>query len=160
MVRKFCKGYEEAYFTLEASLIFPMVLLFTVMMIFLAFYSYNRCMLDHSAYTAAIIGSSNHYDDADEAADMAKYAAAVHVGDRLFAVNSLNYDVSVDAGGVSVTYHAGVNMPCESWLRRYITTFSGSDLDLDITRKASRIRATKTIRTWRSVNNLISERKE
>ena len=44
------KQYEAAYFTVEASLILPAVMLFTVMMIFLGFYSYDRCVMEHSAY--------------------------------------------------------------------------------------------------------------
>lgn len=35
------KKWEAAYFTVEASLILPVTMLFTVMMIFLAFYSYE-----------------------------------------------------------------------------------------------------------------------
>ena len=43
------KKYEDAYFTVEAALLIPMVMLFTVMMIFLSFYSYDRCILERSA---------------------------------------------------------------------------------------------------------------
>jgi len=48
-------------------LILPMVMLFTVMMIFLAFYSYDRCILEHSAYEAALRWTSSHFKTAGEA---------------------------------------------------------------------------------------------
>ena len=51
----FLRDTEKGYFTVEAALVFPMALLFTAMMIFLAFYSYDRCILEQSAYGREII---------------------------------------------------------------------------------------------------------
>ena len=56
----FLRDTEKGYFTVEAALVFPMALLFTAMMIFLAFYSYDRCILEQSAYEAALRGTGNH----------------------------------------------------------------------------------------------------
>ena len=41
------------YFTVEAALILPMVILFMTTMLFVGFYVYDRCMLEHCAYEAA-----------------------------------------------------------------------------------------------------------
>ena len=91
------KQYEAAYFTVEASLILPAVMLFTVMMIFLGFYSYDRCVMEHSAYEAALRGTNSHYKTAQEAEAAARTAASRLVEDKLFAMHDFQYDVAVDA---------------------------------------------------------------
>lgn len=148
------KKRENGYFTVEASLIFPMVLLFTVMMIFLAFYSYDRCVLEQSAYEAALRGTGNHIKSAQEVYDKAYEAAGRLVEEKLFAMHDFQYDVSVSADFVTVNYHCVVNMPLMGWLCEYV---SGFDLTLDISSEARRCRQTRTIRSCRVINQLINE---
>ena len=148
------KQYEAAYFTVEASLILPAVMLFTVMMIFLGFYSYDRCVMEHSAYEAALRGTSSHYKTAQEAEAAARTAASRLVEDKLFAMHDFQYDVSVSADFVTVDYHCVVNMPLMGWLCEYVSEI---DLTLDISSKARRCRQTRTIRGCRVINQLINE---
>jgi hypothetical protein len=151
------KKYEPAYFTLEASLIFPMVLLFTSMMIFLAFYSYDRCIMQLSAYEAALRGASNHYESASEAESVAQSAAAVLINDKLFAMKDFKYSVEVDASKVTVNYHCIVNMPFKSWLGGYTGGFSDKLMTIDVSASASRLHQARTIRQCRVLNKLIKE---
>ena len=81
----FLRDTEKGYFTVEAALVFPMALLFTAMMIFLAFYSYDRCILEQSAYEAALRGTGNHIRSAQEAYNQAYEAAARLTEEKLFA---------------------------------------------------------------------------
>ncbi|MDE7271874.1 MAG: pilus assembly protein [Lachnospiraceae bacterium] len=150
-VKKQC---EAAYFTVEASLILPMTMLFTVMMIFLAFYSYDRCVMEHSAYEAALRGAGSHFRTAEEAESAARIAAARLVEDKLFAIHDFSYDVSVDGGSVTVTYHCIVNMPLVTWLGEYVP---GIDMTLNISRSAQRFRPTRTIRDFRIWNELVNK---
>lgn len=145
------KRYEMAYFTVEASLILPVVMLFTVMMIFLAFYSYDRCVMEHSAYEAALRGTSSHFRTAQEAEEAARKAAAGLVDEKLFAMRDFTYDVSVDADSVTVVYHCIVNMPFVTWLGEYV---SGIDMTLDVSQSARRLRPVRTIRDCRVLNKL------
>lgn len=148
LVRK----HEAAYFTVEASFILPIVMLFTVMMIFLSFYSYDRCVLEHSAYEAALRGTYSHIKTADEAASLARTAAAKLVEGKLFAMHDFKYDVAVDADKVTVHYSCVVNMPLMTWLSQYI---SDIDLTLDISRSAVRHRPARFVRDCRIVNQLV-----
>lgn len=148
------KKYESAYFTVEAALLMPFIMLLIVMMIFLSFYSYDRCILEHSAYEAALRGTSNHFDTADEAKNASLYAASRLTEDKLFAMHDFSYGVSVDADKVTVTYHCVVNMPFVTWLSEYV---SGIDTTLDISRSASRCRQTRTIRDCRILNKMIQK---
>lgn len=132
-------------------MILPMVMLFTVMMIFLAFYSYDRCVIEHSAYEAALRGTSSHYKTAQEAEAAARTAASRLVEDKLFAIHDFQYDVTVDVGSVTVAYHCVVNMPFATWLCEYVP---GIDMTLDISRSAKRLRPARTIRDCRVLNGL------
>ena len=148
------KKQEDGYFTVEAALIFPMALLFTVMMIFLAFYSYDRCILEQSAYEAAFRGTGNHIKSAQEAYKEAYRAADTLVDGKLFALHDFSYDVSVSADFVTVNYHCVGNMPLMGWLCEYV---SGVNLTLDISAEARRHRPTRTVREFRVINKLIQE---
>lgn len=145
--------WEAAYFTVEASLIFPFVLLFTVMMIFLAFYSYDRCILEHSAYEAALRGTESHLDSAKEVQEVVQTAAGKLIEGKLFAIHDFHYRVEVKADEVIVSYHCEVNMPMLTWLSNYC---SNIDFSLDISRSAKRCRPAKLIRDCRIINNLVS----
>ena len=147
------KQYEAAYFTVEASLILPAVMLFTVMMIFLGFYSYDRCVMEHSAYEAALRGTSSHYKTAQEAEAAARTAASRLVEDKLFAMHDFQYDVAVDAGSVTVSYRCVVNMPFATWLWEYVPEI---DLTLEISRSAKRLRPARTIRDCRVLHGLVA----
>lgn len=151
LVKKRCEG---AYFTVEAALILPIVMLLTVMMIFLAIYSYDRCVMEHSAYEAALRGTNSHFRTAKEAESAACAAAERLVEGKLFAMHDFSYDVSVDAGNVTVTYHCVVNMPLITWLSEYV---SGIDTALDISGSAGRLYPVRTIRDCRILNKLIAE---
>lgn len=136
---------------MEASLILPVAMLLTVMMIFLGFYSYDRCVLEHSAYEAALRGTYSHVRTAEEAASLAQGAAKRLVEGKLFAMHDFTYDVSVDADKVTVMYHCVVNMPLVTWLGEYV---SGMDLTLDISRSAKRLHPARTVRDCRVINKL------
>lgn len=148
------RGQEPAYFTVEAALIFPMVLLFITTMIFLAFYSYDRCILEQSAYEAALCGAGEHPDDARAAYEAALEAAARLVEDRLLALRRLEYRVSVTAGEVTVSYSCEINMPFMTWIGRHM---SGADFSLEICREAARSRPVRTIRGYRIIRKLVPE---
>lgn len=138
---------------MEAALILPMAMLFTVMMIFLAFYSYDRCVMEHSAYEAALRGTDSHFRTAAEAEAAARTAAASLVEGKLFAMHDFQYDVAVDAGSVTVTYHCEANMPFVTWLGEYVPAI---DMTLDISRSAKRLRPARMIRDCRIINGLIA----
>lgn len=148
------KKRENAYFTVEASLIFPMVFIFIIMMIFLAFYSYDRCILEQSAYEAALRGTGNHIKSSQEAYEQAYEAAKILVDEKLFAISDFDYEVSVTADLVTVNYHCKVNMPFMHLLCEYV---SGIDLTLNVRGEAIRCHQTKIVRDCRIINRLINE---
>lgn len=132
-------------------MILPVVMLFTVMMIFLAFYSYDRCVMEHSAYEAALRGACGYFNTAEEAESAACEAAQELIKEKLFAIHDFSYDVRVDAASVTVTYRCVVNMPFVTWLGEYVPKM---DMSLEISRSAGRFRPARTVRGCRIMNQL------
>lgn len=138
------KKYQfEGYFSVEAAILLPIVMLFMTMMIFVAFYSYDRCILEQSAWQAAIRGSHNCFSNNEEAQEAASKAAKSLVKGKLFAVSDLSYNVKVSMLYVEVSYDCKVNMPCLTWLGEYI---QDRDFSINVTRKVPRCRQTSIVR--------------
>ena len=106
----------EGYFTVEAALLLPFVIMIIVFMIFLSFYCYDRCILEQCAYIAALRGSSNRFSSTQEAYQEAFTAAEGLIDKKLFAVKELKTTVRVSGFTVTVAYECEVNMPIGSWL--------------------------------------------
>lgn len=140
---------EKAYFTVEAALIFPIVILCIIIMIFMAFYSYDRCVAEQSAYEAALCGAGGCIKDAQEAYSNAQLAAGELIEERLFALKDFTYEVSVTADKVTVAYHCKINMPFPTWLEKLA---DGSDFSINASGEAERIRQAQEIRFFRTVN--------
>lgn len=100
-----------AYFTVEASLLFPLITALLFMMTFLAFFSYDRCILEQAAYEAAVRGSTQYLESNEETYEVVKETATKLITDRLFAIDEISCTVSVSAKTVSVRYQCSFQMP-------------------------------------------------
>ncbi len=148
-IEKLLKRREKAYFTVEAALVLPMVILFTTVMIFMAFYVHDRCIMEQSAYEAALRGTGNNIKDAQEAYKEAQLAAGRLTDERLFAIKNFTYSVAVTADIVRVAYHCEINMPLLSWLGEYVDALNFS---IDAAGEAKRLRQVQEIRFFRTIN--------
>lgn len=143
-IKKLVTAKKEAgYFTVEAALIMPLVIAILVPMIFLSFYSYDRCVLEQCAYAAALRGSSNRFSSAEEAKKESLEAAESLITEKLFAVKEISTTVHVSALSVSVTYKCKVNMPLGTWLKELV----GEDfLSLEVEKQVLRNKTVAIIR--------------
>ena len=55
--KKMTGGMAEAFFTVEAAILYPMVLTVIVLMIYLLFFQYDRCLLDQDVGKAAVLNA-------------------------------------------------------------------------------------------------------
>lgn len=131
------------YFTVEASFLLPFIMLCVVFMIFLSFYCYDRCIMEQCAYAAALRGSSNCYDNTQEAYQEALEAAESLIEKKLFAIRKVNATVRVSAMAVTVSYKCEVNMPGNDWLK----TIVGEDvLCIEVSKKVLRNKTVEIMR--------------
>ncbi|MBQ9990866.1 MAG: pilus assembly protein [Lachnospiraceae bacterium] len=96
------EGRKNAYMTVEASLIMPLVLLGIVFILFLGFYLYNVCILRQVAYTAALRGSLLTEGSNAEIEEYTEEQLMELVGNRLIAVEDMEYQVEVSLTKVKV----------------------------------------------------------
>lgn len=144
------KSYD-GYFTVEAALLMPMVLLFTTTMIFVAFFMYDRSMLEHCAYEAALRGSSSLIMDNDEAYERTLEAAVSLIDDKIFAAGDVSYDITVTGNEIKVIYECDVNVPLLSWLHEYVP---GADFHIKADGCAPRVRAVDDIRAVERIKKI------
>lgn len=149
---KVLKSYN-AYFTVEASLLFPMILLFTTMMIFMSFYVYDRCMLETCAYEAALRGCSNHIKSNEEAYKLTSDAANYLIKDKIFAESYLNSSVEVTALEVKVEYECRVNMPMVTCISQFVPN---ADFTIHVAKSAPRDHQVDCIRSIRIVKDKVN----
>lgn len=146
--------YEAGYFTVEAALILPMVLLILTTMLFMGFYSYDRCILEQSAYEAALRGSSNRLSTQEEAFAEAESAAQSLLTEKVFAVSGLTYTVTVTQKSVTVAYECNVNVPFISWLSEYLENV---DFNICVAKTVPRSRPVEKIRLIRKVSENVKQ---
>lgn len=119
---------EAGYLTAEAALVLPFVMTTLVLMIFLSFYCYDRCILEQCAYAAALRGSSSRFGNLQEAQKEAMEAAESLASEKLFAVKEVKTAVRVSGVKVTVSYTCSVNMPLRGFPNGMVIEVSRSVL--------------------------------
>lgn len=144
-MKRYLHRKTTGYFTVEAALLLPFVIMVIVFMIFLSFYCYDRCILEQCAYAAALRGSSNRFADTQEAYEEAFSSAESLVEKKLFAVKNLKATVYVSGISVTVSYECEVNMPVGDWLRDIL----GDGLRIEVSKKVPRSKTVAILRQIR-----------
>lgn len=98
-----------AYFTVEAVLVFPMVLYVCIFIIYSGFYIYDRCVMVQDAYRAALRGSSLYRQDKQEVYNAAEDTLRALMTDKYIAAE-YSFDIVVEQE-VKVTVEGNTNMP-------------------------------------------------
>lgn len=136
---------------MEAALVLPFVTLTITVLLFMAIYCYDRCVLEQCAYEAALRGSSNRFRENTLASQEAMQAAASLTEGKLFALKNLEYEVAIDMNRVTVTYTADFQMPFVSFIAK---EFGDRDFGIEVKREALRNRQVTLVRAFRKINRL------
>lgn len=101
----------EGYFTVEATLIMPVVLYVCIFIIYTGFYLYDKCLMKQDAYRAALAGSSIYRDDNQKvynaAADaVVNFAEGKYIATDYIAVITVQSKVKVTVSGqITMPFH-------------------------------------------------------
>lgn len=136
--------FAEAYFTVEAALVMPVVLCILVMIIYLSFYLYDRCVLAQDCYVLSY-RQSIEKGNADR---ISPEKIREQFGEKLFMLSSL--DTGTSAGGtIKVTGNAEMSPPLFG-----IPAFEGENSwKIGVERKAKK---TDPPRDYRRVRRLLN----
>ena len=103
----------DGYFTVEASLVIPVVLCVILMLMYLSFYLYDRCILAQDCYVLSY-RQSIEKGDADRAGEG---AAREQFGQKLFMLHKLETGYS---GGGAIRVHASAAMEAPVFLPDFL----------------------------------------
>ena len=109
------RNEQEGYFTVEASLILPIVFVCILLVVYLGFFQYDRCALEQKMNLITLISVSADCKDSEEKVSLVrKYMA--EPDDRFLALGDKSYEVSVKKGKMRVVYQGTISFPFQSFL--------------------------------------------
>lgn len=134
---------QDGYFSLEASLLFPLIFMVQIICIYLMIYCYDRCVMEQCAYEAALAGGNHMICDSQEAYLLTKEKADYLIKDRLFSMAQIKSEVTVTGTEIIVKYEGIMRMPFY-----HFTVIMGQDREnrIRVEKKCPRINQIKIIR--------------
>lgn len=146
-LRRTAKGYM----TLEASFIITWTVFLFVLLIYLSFYSYDKCVLFQDAYTVCFRGSIQK--DEGQVVPYINSHMQRQFGKKYFGVGKVNGSVDRNGNTTSVTGECQVKVP----VRQFLTMQNREGWKIRTRARAQIINPTKMIRRSRMAENVISE---
>ena len=93
-----CKKRKNAYMTLEASLVIPIVIGGIIFILFLGFYLYNVCVVKQGSYIAALRGSQLMDATSDEVEAYVQQQLENLVENQILAEEDIEKEISASTG--------------------------------------------------------------
>lgn len=146
--------YEDGYMTVEAALLFPIIFTIIIQLLYLGFFMYDRCLLENSAYIAALRGSRIQLADNNEIYDKTYILAQELVNKRMFAATNARLHVKVSFDEVVVGYDAEVIPPVGTLLVRVL---NHNGFQIHVEKHAKRILTIPIIREFRRAEKLLDK---
>lgn len=101
----------KGYFTVEATLLMPIVFYVYIFIIYMVFFQYNRCITEQDIYICALRGSRIWEENNQDIYIKTVQETAKLDGEKLIAMNSPQYSVFVGKGKVTVTAEGELDFP-------------------------------------------------
>lgn len=137
--------------TLEASFIITWTLFLFVLLIYLSFYSYDKCVLFQDAYTICFRGSIQK--DEEQVVPHISANMQKQFGKKYFGVGKVQGTVDKNGNMASVTGECQVKVP----IRQLFTMHGKEGWRIRTRAKAQIVNPTKMIRRCRWVGNMFSD---
>ena len=146
-LRRTAKGYM----TVEAAFLITWTMFVFVLLIYLSFYSYNKCVLFQDAYTVCFKGSIQK--DEEQVVPYINANMQKQFGKKYFGVGKVQGTVDRNGNTTSVTGECQVKVP----IRQFFTMHDRSGWKITTKAKAQIINPTKMIRKCRWVEGLFAD---
>lgn len=143
----FLKRMAKGYMTIEASFIVTWTIFLFVLLIYLSFYSYDKCVLFQDAYAVCFRGSIQKKEE-----QVVPYINAhmqEQFGSKYFGVGRVQGTVDKNGNTTSVMGECQVKVP----IRQIFTLYDKAGWKISTQAKAQIINPTKIIRGCRWVKN-------
>ena len=147
VVKKMVRGYM----TVEASFIITWTIVLFVFMIYLAFYSYDKCVLFQDSYGVCFRGSIQK--DEKQIVPYINQHMKEQYGKKYFGVGEVKGSVNASGKTVSVMGECSVKVP----VRSVFTKAGENGWNIRTQAKAQIVNPTRMIRTCRAVKQIVAQ---
>jgi len=142
-----CKKEEQAYMTVEASLVLPTVIGGIIFILYLGIFLYNYCTINQTAYIAALRGSQIKNVSTDEIDNYVKKQIDELLFQNILAREEVKKEVRTSIGKVTVKMSTDVNIPFTDLLSAKIHIW-----EIETEGYANRVNPIEIIRGVRKIN--------
>ena len=142
-----CKKFKNAYMTVEASLVMPVILGSIIFTIYIGFYLYNVCTIKQTAYIAALRGSQMVNGSCGEIETYVGKELEKLLGNRVLAKERLESKIDVLSHKVRVKIMLDMHMPFFHWISSKVGFWT-----IEAKAEANRIYPMDVIRNVRKTN--------
>ncbi len=143
----------EGSYTVEAALLFPFILSVIVFIIYLSFFLHDRCVMNQSAYQAALRASRIKTGD-NKVMGTAQRAAKELMEKTVLATQNVTHSVDISGSEITVRYEGVLQIPAGVLFMK----IAGSDgIKVTGSGSAKRKDPIKFIRECRMVENLVKK---
>ena len=142
-----CKKEEQAYMTVEASLVLPTVIGGIIFILYLGIFLYNYCTINQTAYIAALRGIQIKNVSTDEIDNYVKKQIDELLFQNILAREEVKKEVRTSIGKVTVKMSTDVNIPFSDLLSAKIHIW-----EIETEGYANRVNPIEIIRGVRKIN--------
>lgn len=156
MEKKSEKGKENAYFSLEACLILPLVFYVLIFLIYVGFYQYNQCLLHQDIYRFLIRGNQVRFMDNYGVAEKLKEEEATWYYEKYMLCSWGSKTIEVEHGSIRLAQAGVLRVPFS-----VLTEWTGKpEWKFSVDAKGCRVRPTETIRNCRRLETVVERKNE
>ncbi len=113
--KRFYYGKADAYMTVEAALILPIVFLTVLLVIFLLIFQYNRCLMEQDIGILALRGTTLTAADREELAQRLVWQEAALYREKYLAWSSDKAEIHIEKNIVKVKQRGYCTFPFPHW---------------------------------------------
>ena len=115
-----CKKEKNAYFTMEASLLMPLILGGIIFVIYLGVYLYDVCTLKQVSYIASLRGSLLKEMSGEEIKEYTKQELERLLENQILAKEKLETKIHVTNSKVKINISTKITMPFSNFISQAV----------------------------------------
>ncbi|MDD3368622.1 MAG: hypothetical protein PHP50_06985 [Lachnospiraceae bacterium] len=143
---------EDGYFTIEATLLMPVIIMVILFLYYVSFYLYDCCLLSQDAYLVVLEGGRNMYDDTETATQKAQSMINQQYFDKYMSWKANKNELYVDDKNITVIQSGQVRVPMFS---KHFWKFERQNFFIKVKREGKRRDPVTFIRNCRKVMKLL-----
>lgn len=139
--------WMQAYFTVEAALVIPLVISVLTMTVFLFVYQYDRCLMEQDVGMLTLYAGTLETENMDEMTKLISRRAAERYADKYLFWTQSKIDINVRKDRVEIVGEGSTAIPLPNW-----NLLNGQKgWSAKVIRRLSRLSPTEFIRLGRRI---------